>query len=210
MITCEEQARAFVSALCEPKDFAKVEAFVTMLTAESARQNLVSAGSLKRIWQRHIADSAQLIDLVPRGTLGTWLDLGTGAGFPGMVIAAMCPGIPVCLVESRRLRADWLRAMTEALRLSNCSVRGQRIETVESFKAAVISARAFAPLDRLIHQARRFSTSDTKWLLPKGRSAAQELGLLPHAVRQQFHVEQSHTDADAGIIVGWIGEPTPT
>jgi 16S rRNA (guanine527-N7)-methyltransferase len=73
---------------------------------------------------------------------------------------------------------------------------------VESFPTAVITARAFAPLGKLLALSARFSTRDTAWLLPKGRSAAQELSEQPPAVRAMFHVEQSQTDREGGILVG--------
>jgi 16S rRNA (guanine527-N7)-methyltransferase len=176
---------------------------VQLLIAENQRQNLVSASSLGAVWQRHIADSAQLLDFVPRGT-EPWLDLGTGAGFPGLVISAMRPDWPVVLVESRSRRVDWLRGAIEQLELSFCTVEGRKLEDVTAFPAGVISARAFAPLPRLIASARRFSTSDTYWLLPKGRSAAQEVAELPSKLQAMFHVEQSATGADSGIVIGQI------
>jgi 16S rRNA (guanine527-N7)-methyltransferase len=76
------------------------------------------------------------------------------------------------------------------------------LEHVDSFEAAVISARAFAPLTRLLALSARFSTRDTLWLLPKGRSAVQEVATLPRDSAELFHVEQSVTDAEAGIVIG--------
>jgi len=134
------------------------------------------------------------------------MDLGSGAGFPGLIIAALCPGAEVKLIESRNLRIDWLERMITEMSLGNCSVIGSRLEQVPAFPAAVITARAFAPLDRLLRLAARFSTTDTVWLLPKGRSAAQELSELPARQRNLFHVEQSITSPDSGIIVGRLSE----
>ena len=96
----------------------------------------------------------------------------------------------------------WISAPAQALDLENCRVLAARLENVESFSAGVISARAFAPLGKLLHLSARFSTQDTVWLLPKGRSAAQELAEQPNPVRQMFHVEQSQTDEGGGILVG--------
>lgn len=203
MIGNEHAARAFVAQRCDAAAFARLETVGRMLEEENARQNLVAAATLPGIWQRHMADSAQLLDLVPRET-GVWLDLGTGAGFPGLVIAAMRPERSVVLVESRKRRIEWLAAIVAELGLANCRVEGQRLELVPEFPASVISARAFAPLDKTLHVARRFSTSDTLWLLPKGRSAAQELAQLPATLLPMFHVEQSATDAESGIIVGHL------
>ena len=103
---------------------------------------------------------------------------------------------------------EWLERIALDLGLDNCSVEGRRLEQVETIEAGVISARAFAPLDRLLRLSARFSTSATQWVLPKGRSAEQEVQALPRRNRRMFHVEQSLTDAGAGIIVGkgkWKG-----
>ena len=129
-------------------------------------------------------------------------DVGTGAGFPGLVVGAMRPHWPVTLVESRRKRSDWLREMRTQLSLPLVRVEARRIETLETFEADVVSARAFAPLPRTLDLARRFSTSDTLWLLPKGRSAAQELSGQPPGLQRLFHVEQSRTDPEGGILLG--------
>ena len=89
-----------------------------------------------------------------------------------------------------------------ALGLPSCRVVGARLETVETVPVRVITARAFAPLGKLLQLSARFSTRETVWLLPKGRSAAQELTEQPLGVQTMFHVEQSHTDPEGGILVG--------
>jgi 16S rRNA (guanine527-N7)-methyltransferase len=88
------------------------------------------------------------------------------------------------------------------MELQNCLVEGRKLESVETRPMAVISARAFAPMAKLLALSARFSTRDTVWLLPKGRSAGQEVSGLPETVGQMFHVEQSVTDPEAGIVVG--------
>lgn len=202
-ISSEQAARAWLRGLPECDDAAmlRLERLVAMLAEENACQNLVSAGSLEEVWRRHIADSAQLLAYVPRETCSPWLDLGTGAGFPGLVVAALRPACEVVMVETRSRRIAWLERASEALGLSCARVVGTRLEQVETFKACTISARAFAPLDRLLALSARFSTSDTLWLLPKGRSARQELDSL-RGWNHMFHVEQSLTDPEAGVIVG--------
>ena len=129
------------------------------------------------------------------------MDLGTGPGLPGLVIAAICPDIPMVLVESRARRVEFLAACVEELGLANCRIEGQRLERVTPFESWVISARAFAPLEKLLRLSTPFSTSATRYLLPKGRSAAHELAALKPAIRKMFHVKHSLTDAEAGIIV---------
>ncbi|NBC37967.1 16S rRNA (guanine(527)-N(7))-methyltransferase RsmG [Novosphingobium sp. FSY-8] len=211
MITDEAQARAWLAARPEgtPEAFDRLETLIAMLAQENTVQNLVAAASLEHVWQRHIIDSAQLLAHVPRETLananlGPWLDLGTGAGFPGLVIAALCPNVPVVMVESRARRIEWLNRVIEALGLRRASVEGRRLELVETRIARVISARAFAPLDRLVTLSARFSTKDTLWLLPKGRMAAKEVEELPRGIKHMFHVEPSLTDAESGMIAGHL------
>ncbi|MDG5748095.1 16S rRNA (guanine(527)-N(7))-methyltransferase RsmG [Qipengyuania sp. XHP0207] len=201
MIESEEGARAFVGDLASHEALDKLEQLGRELEAENARQNLVAKNSLPQLWQRHMADSAQLLRFV-EPSQRQWLDLGSGAGFPGLVIAALRPAQRVVLIESRRKRVEWLLRMVDALELQNCTVEGTRMEQVETVKAGIISARAFAPLPRLLSLSARFSTTTTQWVLPKGRSAAQEVGELAAANRRMFHVEQSLTDPEAGIIVG--------
>ena len=198
----ETSARAFVEGLTDAAGMLRLEALSAALINENQRQNLISRPSEAQMWVRHIADSAQLLRLVPRETPSRpWLDLGTGAGFPGLVIAALRPEWKIVLVESRARRVEWLEHMVRELDLGNCRVEGRRLELVEPFKASVISARAFAPLEKLLSLAAPFSTKATTYLLPKGRSAAQELQAMPRKIRGMFHVEQSLTDEEAGIIV---------
>lgn len=205
MIVTEASARAWLTGLHDWSDSAgeRLERLIAMLAEENGRQNLVSAASLGEVWRRHVADLAQLLVHVPRETSLPWLDLGTGAGFPGLVIAALRPAQPVIMVELRARRVEWLRRVVDALGLANAQVAGCRVESLPDRKFGVISARAFAPLPRLLELSSRFSTADTLWLLPKGRSAQQELHELADW-RHMFHVEQSITDPEAGVIVGTL------
>ena len=206
-IVSEEAARAWLrDALhLDTAAMARLERLATLLIAENDRQNLVARASLDHVWQRHIVDSAQLLD-VSRETRpeGSWLDLGTGAGFPGLVIAALLPARAVTLVDSRRLRTEWLTRAAEALGLSNVQVVLSRVEDLPEQHHAVISARAFAPLPRLLGLAARFSTPETLWLLPKGAKARHELAELESGWRHVFHVKQSLTDPAAGVLVGHL------
>ncbi|KHK89642.1 16S rRNA (guanine(527)-N(7))-methyltransferase RsmG [Novosphingobium malaysiense] len=205
MIESEAEARAWLGSLpeCDAAAWERLELLCVLLAEENTRQNLVSAASLGQVWLRHIVDSAQLLPHVPRETKGPWLDLGTGAGFPGLVIAALKPQCEVIMVESRTRRIEWLERARIAMGLDKAQIIGQRLEMVETRPVSVISARAFAPLERLLALSARFSTSDTVWLLPKGRSAQQELDDL-RKWRHVFHVEQSLTDPQAGVIVGTL------
>ena len=205
ILTSEAQAQAWLAGLPEwdPMVRERLELLEQLLRAENQRQNLVATTSLEMVWLRHIADSAQLLAHVPRETGSPWLDLGTGAGFPGLVIAALWPECRVVMVESRARRAEWLETARSALDLNQAEVFGGQLEALPTEKFCVISARAFAPLPKLLKLSARFSTSDTRWLLPKGRSAAQEL-LELNGWEHLFHVEQSLSDAEAGLIVGTL------
>lgn len=203
MIDSEEAARAFCAERVGDDGMDRLARLALLLASENAEQNLVSTASLDAVWVRHFADSLQLLDHVPRETApAPWMDLGSGAGFPGLPIALARPEREVVLVESRKRRVEWLTRAAEELGLGNCRVVGARLENVDSFPAAVITARAFAPLAKLLQLSARFSTQQTVWLLPKGRSAAQELSEQPSLVRKMFHVEQSCTDREGGILVG--------
>ena len=201
MIDSEDTARRFCAERTDAPGIARLERFATLLAEENERQNLVSSASLAMVWQRHFADSLQLLDHVPRET-APWLDLGSGAGIPGLVLACARPDLAILLVESRKRRVEWLIRAAATLDLPNCRVLGARLETVETVPVRVITARAFAPLGKLLQLSARFSTRDTIWLLPKGRSAAQELAEQPPGVMAMFHVEQSRTDPDGGILIG--------
>jgi 16S rRNA (guanine527-N7)-methyltransferase len=178
----------------------RLEAFVALLKEENERQNLVSRGSLGSIWERHILDSAQLVRFAP-GKAGSWLDLGSGAGFPGLLVPLFHPA-RVALVEARRLRADFLRVAASVLGVAGrVEIIASRLEAVPARAADVISARAFAPLPKLLALAERFSTPGTVWILPKGRNAKSELDAARSSWQGDFRLEPSLTDADAQIIV---------
>lgn len=202
----EAQAREWLLGELDldAKAMDRLSLLVELLLDENGRQNLIAQGTIASVWRRHVVDSAQLLRIVPRGTMpaGAWLDLGTGAGFPGLAIAVIEPSRPITLVDSRRLRTDWLSRAAAALGLDNVSVIQSRVEDLPTSPFAVISARAFAPLDKLLRLSARFSTPDTLWLLPKGAKAAHEVSELPASWNHVFHVEQSLTDPHAGVIVG--------
>lgn len=176
----------------------RLEAFADLLRDENSRQNLVSAASLDRLWLRHIADSAQLLLFAP-SRAASWIDLGSGAGFPGLIVAALHQG-PVTLVEERRLRVDFLGRAAETLGV-DVEIVAAKAERIPPRPFDVISARAFAPLPRLLEIGTSFSTENSLWVLPKGRNAAQELEALDPSWQGDFRLEPSLTDAQARIIV---------
>jgi 16S rRNA (guanine527-N7)-methyltransferase len=205
----DEEAKAWLEAQLNVsrETLVRLESLVTLVTAESQQQNLIAASTLPTIWDRHIVDSAQLLALAPAGA-GSWLDLGSGAGFPGMVVAAIARSMEMVLVESRRKRIDFLTHVAAALGVSDrVTIAGSRLELIETRPFDVISARAFAPLDRLLPLAVRFSTPKTVWLLPKGRGAASELAAARSSWQGEFRIVASVTDPDAAIIVARNVQP---
>ena len=195
----EAEARAWLERECNiPREtMARLDGFADLLRAENERQNLVSRGTLDQLWLRHIVDSAQLLRFVPAGA--SWVDLGTGAGFPGLIAALLHDG-PVTLVEERRLRVEFLRQAAEALGV-RVEILQAKAERVPHRPFDVISARAFAPLEKLLSLGTGFSTQKSLWLLPKGRNASAELAALDPSWQGEFRLEPSVTDADAQIIV---------
>ena len=197
-MTGEAEAKVLLDVPRET--FERLEAFVDLLRSENERQNLVSKASLESVWARHILDSAQLARLAPPGA-AAWLDLGTGAGFPGLLIPLFHPAATV-LVESRRLRVDFLRAAASVLGVEGrVEILCSRVETVPGRRFDVISARAFAPLPKLFGLAERFSTPETVWILPKGRNAKSELEAAQSSWQGDFRLEPSLTDDEAQIVV---------
>jgi 16S rRNA (guanine527-N7)-methyltransferase len=196
----ESEARSWVERTFDvPREtMERLEQFGALLREESKRQNLVSAASLDHFWLRHVADSAQLLPFAPSRE-ASWIDLGTGAGFPGLIVAALHDG-PVSLVEDRRLRVEFLRVAAECLNVEPEFIAG-RAERIKDRDFEVISARAFAPLARLLELGSGFSTTKTVWILPKGRNAQSELESVESSWQGEFRLEQSVTDAEARIIV---------
>ncbi|HEX6603412.1 MAG TPA: 16S rRNA (guanine(527)-N(7))-methyltransferase RsmG [Sphingomicrobium sp.] len=177
--------------------FEQLQTYVSLLEEENKRQNLISASTLDRVWERHVLDSAQLLRFEPFAG-ASWLDIGSGAGLPGVVIACIAEG-RVTLAEPRRLRAEFLQRAIDALGL-NADVICAKAERIAGVFDA-ITARAVAPLGELLRISQHLSTGKTVWALPKGRSAHSELAQAKHAWQGAFHVEQSVTDADSWIVV---------
>jgi 16S rRNA (guanine527-N7)-methyltransferase len=181
-----------------PDAIDRLARLVAIVREEAANQNLVARSTLDALWARHVVDSLQLIPLAPAS--GAWLDIGTGAGFPGLAIAATCPDRAITLVEPRRLRADYLLRAAVDLGLENVEVVAAKIESVEARPPAVISARAVARLDPLLRSAHHISDIHTFWALPKGRSAAEEVAEARRNWHGVFHVEHSITDPDSHVV----------
>jgi 16S rRNA (guanine527-N7)-methyltransferase len=182
----------------------KLALLTDLLIAANDHQNLIARSTVPDIWWRHVVDSAQLYQYADSGE-GRWLDIGAGPGLPGLVLAIIGKH-DIHMVESRRLRCTFMEEAISALNLPNAHVHQTRIEKFESSPFDVITARAFASLSDTLDVARRLSTENTQWVLPKGRSAAEELANLPSTWHKFFHVEQSVSSPDSGIIVGRLNQ----
>ena len=177
---------------------ARLERFADLLVAENQVQNLISKSTEADLWTRHFADAAQLIGYVPDGA--SWIDIGSGAGLPGLVIAILT-GAPVTLVEPRRLRAAFLSRASAELGLGNVTVLQAKGEAVPRARYGVITARAVASVDRLFAMTAHLSHGGTIWVLPKGRSAKSELDEARKSWQGAFRLEPSRTDPDARILI---------
>ncbi len=204
----EEEARAWLSDHFSVSrgTWDLLERYVAALLAEMSNQNLIAESTRDHVWARHIVDSAQLLPLAGPAGDGPWVDLGSGAGLPGIVVAILSER-PVLMIESRRKRVEFLDAILTDLKLGHARVYGGRVEVASAAQAAVISARAYAPLPKLLSSALHFSTDETMWVLPKGRNAENELEAARASWQGVFHVERSVTDADSAIIVGRAVKP---
>ncbi len=198
-------ARAWIADLPDVsrETFAALDAYIALLRDESTRQNLVAASTLADdvMWSRHILDSAQCLTHAPPE--GRWVDLGSGPGLPGLIVAILAPKMHVTLVESRRLRVEFLQhCVTEIGLNQRVNVVQARVEALAPCAYDVISARAFAPLARLIPTARHLAGAQTRWILPMGQGAKTALSTLPAPWQRCFALCPSRTDAASGLLVG--------
>jgi 16S rRNA (guanine527-N7)-methyltransferase len=176
----------------------RLREYEKLLRDEARRQNLVSASTLDHLWDRHILDSAQLVRFEPNLS-ASWIDIGSGAGLPGVVLACLNEG-RITLAEPRKLRAAFLDRVVQELGL-NAAVKCTKAENVDE-KFDVITGRAVASLPQFLRISRHLSTRKTLWVLPKGRNACSELAEAQQAWQGVFHVEQSVTDPESFIVVG--------
>lgn len=194
----EAEARAWIAERYGDDKLALLERYVGLLLAANETQNLISKATEPAMWVRHILDSAQLVCFAPEAR--TWLDVGSGPGLPGLVIAILT-GRPMLLVEPRRKRVEFLTETVDQLGLAEVRVKQAMIERVRGESFDAITARAYAPLPEIFSSTVQLTTSSTVWILPKGRSAARELDAARQAWQGVFHVEHSLTDDDAQIVV---------
>ncbi|NJC04859.1 16S rRNA (guanine527-N7)-methyltransferase [Sphingomonas kaistensis] len=171
--------------------------YAQLLLEENERQNLISRASVETLWDRHILDSLQLLNHGASDDL--WLDVGSGPGLPGIVLAIA--GVRhITLVEPRRLRTDFLARCCDTLGLSNVTIVTGKAEQLRA-RFDVITARAVASLDKLFAIGVPLMSQNGRWVLPKGRSAEKELEEARVTWQGDFRLVPSQTDPDARILV---------
>jgi len=178
--------------------------YAELLTAWQARYNLVSAGTLAHVWDRHFADSAQVLRLAPRARV--WLDLGAGAGFPGLVVAILQANhatFRMHLVESTGKKCAFLAEVVRATS-APVEIHCMRIEELSksatSLRPEIVTARALAPLPRLLDLAAPWFAPGVRGLFLKGRDAAKEVEAASRDFTFSFRLHQSLTAADSSIV----------
>ena len=179
---------------------ARLAVYVALLLKWTPQINLIAPSTVPAIAERHITDSLQLLDHL--GTLpATWVDIGSGGGLPGLVVAAALPASTgVTLIESDARKCAFLRTAVRAMDLENVEIINRRIESAAPQNADIVSARALAPLDRLLPLVARHLSPDGTALLPKGRGWRDEIVTARRDWQFDFDALPSRTDEDAVIL----------
>ncbi|MBP9234482.1 MAG: 16S rRNA (guanine(527)-N(7))-methyltransferase RsmG [Tabrizicola sp.] len=184
--------------------FEELRAYESLVRRWTPAINLVSKASVDDLWQRHIADSAQVFAATGAESAQSWVDLGSGGGFPGLVVAVLAkelrPDLRVTLVESDLRKATFLRQAAQALSLS-VTVHSVRIESLAPQNADVLSARALAPLSDLLAHAERHLRKGGVAVFPKGARFAAELDDARKLWAFDVDVQPSLSDSEAALLV---------
>lgn len=180
----------------------RLEEMDRVLIDWSERHNLIARSTIKDRWERHFFDSAQLVPLLPAG-IKTIVDMGSGAGFPGLVLAAMLAekNVSVTLIESTQKKCSFLREAGAAMGLKNLQVLPERIESVGlAFKPDVITARALARLEKLLAYGAGIQGKNTRYFLLKGQDVEGELTEAAKSWHMDVIKHPSRTDPRAAIL----------
>jgi 16S rRNA (guanine527-N7)-methyltransferase len=186
-------AEAFAAATgVSHETLARLQLYAGLLEDWNSRHNLVSQASLSQLWHRHFYDSAQLAPLIPPEAR-TLADLGSGAGFPGLVLAILLPHLSVTLFEATHKKADFLQTVAAQLALS-VEVRNSRIEAGPRQVFDAVTARACAPLPQLLAYAQKFVGPKTVCLFLKGQNQGPELTQARKSwkMKLQEHPSKTH------------------
>lgn len=179
---------------------AQLDCYAALLTEWQQRMNLVGPSTLAHIWTRHFQDSAQLLPIAGLGK--TWLDIGAGGGFPGLVLAILDPSARFMLVESIAKKCNFLRAVAQETGTNDrVTVNNARIEAISASRFDIITARAAAALETLFEWGLRFAGPETRWILPKGARVEEELATAAKRFHFDHMLVPSRTDSAARIVV---------
>jgi len=199
-----DRARALELVAVSRETAARLDLFVAHLLRVAPHLNLIARSTLPHVWTRHVADSLQLLPLAPDAKC--WIDLGSGAGFPGLVIACALagrPGAAVHLVESIGKKAAFLREAVNLLQVP-AVIHAVRIEDFgKNFKLRpdVVTARALAPLDELLKLAQPLLKTGAQGLFPKGQDVEVELTLASKYWNIEAQLVPSTTSPEGRIVV---------
>lgn len=180
-----------------------LDTFVDLLARWRKITNLVSEMTFRDVWERHVADSAQLVQYAPDAK--RWIDMGSGAGFPGMVIAILLKeidGVEVHCIESDRRKCAFLREVARATG-APAIVHPTRIEAIDAnglLPIDAVTARALAPLSRLVELARVWLDNGATGIFPRGRSADDQIEALPGQEQFQIETFPSKVESEARIV----------
>ena len=178
---------------------ARLKAYADILTDWNARHNLVAKSTLPDLWHRHFWDSAQLMPLIP-ASAKTLADLGSGAGFPGLVLAAMRPDLAVTLHEATTKKCAFLQAAADRMGVA-VTIRNARLEDLPRQAFDVVTARALAPLPQLLRYAQNFVRPNSVCLFLKGQNVGVELTEAHKYWNIKASQVPSQTDPTAAIVV---------
>lgn len=186
-------------------NFGSVEAYAQMLAQEGELRGLIGPREVERLWSRHLVNSAALLQFLP--ATGSVIDVGSGAGLPGIVLACVRPDLQFYLVEPMERRCQWLTEVVEELGLDNVEVVNARAEELgRTLRADVVTARAVAGLDKLIRLTSKLIAPGGQLLALKGRRAGEEIGkaakeLKKYHLDAQLHEVVSVMDGEVTYVV---------
>ena len=197
MTSSASEFQARVSAT--PAQMADLDTFVSRLIEANAVMNLVGPDTLADVWTRHVWDSAQLLDLAPEAK--TWADLGAGAGFPGIVLAILLKATPrshVWLIDSLGKRCRFLQEVVDALSLRATVINGRA--EAHAVAVDVVTARAIAPMDRLLGYAQPYLQRGARGLFLKGEKAEAEVAEARKVWQFEADLSVSRSDPRGRIV----------
>jgi 16S rRNA (guanine527-N7)-methyltransferase len=203
-VLADDRERAQELTSVSRETWERLDRFVALLIEWQQTRNLIAASTLSTIWTRHVADSLQLLDLAPEAK--TWVDLGSGGGFPGLVLACALAdraGVRVHLVESTAKKCAFLQAVTDQVGLP-AAIHCHRVEEfIPAFphKADVVTARAVAPLPKLLDMAFPLLKRGGIGLFLKGQDVGSELTAASKYWKIKHKLVPSRTDERARIVV---------